>query len=128
MWLDYWDASVSVMHGDSDPVVTLLSPDTVRGDEIAPHKVEEDCQSNAFSVLPLDSCDPSGVMGPMDSGGLPICPQDTRITISDGRWRDDMLCLLNFSSPGNSVYSPVVGGPDWRGLTHWRVIVWDPVL
>ena len=38
-------------------------------------------------------------MGPMDNEGLPICPQDTRITIS---------------------------GPDWRGLTHWRRIVWDP--
>ena len=23
---------------------------------------------------------------------------------------------------------PVVGMPDWRGLTHWRGIVWDPVI
>ena len=37
-----------------------------------------------------------------------------------------MLCLLNFSSPGNSVHLPAVGGPHWRGLTHWRGIVWDP--
>ena len=38
-----------------------------------------------------------------------------------------MLCLLIFSSPGNAVnFLPVVGGPDWRGLTHWRWIVWDP--
>ena len=67
---DYWDASISVMHVNSDPVVALLSPDTVRGggDEISLHKVEEDCRSNAFSVLPLDSSDPSGEMGPMHSG------------------------------------------------------------
>ena len=37
---------------------------------------------------------------------------------SDGRWREDMLCLLIFSSPGNVVNLPVVVGPDWRGLTH----------
>ena len=49
---DYWDVSVSVMHVTSDPVVALLSPDTVWGDEIALHKVEEDCQSNAVSMLP----------------------------------------------------------------------------
>ena len=30
------------------------------------------------------------------------------------------------TSPGNAVNLPVVGGPDWRGLTHWRGIVWDP--
>ena len=37
-----------------------------------------------------------------------------------------MLCLLIFSSPGNAVNLPVVDGPNWRGLTHWRGIVWDP--
>ena len=74
----------------------------------------------------LEFSDPSGEMGPIESGGLAICHQDTRILISDGRWRDDMLCLLSFSSPGNSVNLPVVGGPDWRGLNHWRGIVWDP--
>ena len=31
MWPDYWDASISVMHVNSDPVVALLSPDTVQG-------------------------------------------------------------------------------------------------
>ena len=29
VWPDYWDTSVSVMHGESDPGVALLSPDTV---------------------------------------------------------------------------------------------------
>ena len=92
---DYWDASVSVMHVNSDPVVALLSPDTVRGDEIALH-----CRTNEFSVLPPDFSDPSGEMDPMDSGWLAICPQDTRISISDERWCDEMLCQLSFSSPG----------------------------
>ena len=43
VWPDCWDSSVSVMHGESDPGVALLSPDTVRGDEIALHPLEEDC-------------------------------------------------------------------------------------
>ena len=37
-----------------------------------------------------------------------------------------MLCLLKFSSPGNSVRLPVVGGPHWIGLAHLRGVVWDP--
>ena len=93
VWPDYCDTSVSVMHGDSDPGVALLSPDTVRGDEIALHPLEEDFRTNAFSVLSLHTSDPSGAMGLMDNGGLAICPQDSRISFSDGRWRDDMLCI-----------------------------------
>ena len=123
VWPDYWDASVSVVDVNSDPVVVLLSPDTVRGDGIALHKVNKDSRTHAFSVLPQDSSDPSGESGPIDSGGLTICPQDT---IADVRMCDDMLCLLNFSSPGNYVHLPVVGGPHWRGLTHCWGIVWDP--
>ena len=72
-------------------------------------------------MLPLDSTDTSGEMGSIDSGGLTICPQDPRITISDGKRCDDMLCLLNFSSPENSMYLHVVGKPH-----HWRGIVRDP--
>ena len=47
-------------------------------------------------------------------------------TLGSRRWCDDMLCLLIFSSPGNALNLPVIGGPDWRGLTHWWVIVWQP--
>ena len=126
VWPDCWDSSVSVMHGESDPGMALLSPDTVRGEEIALHPLEEDCRTNTFSVLSLHISDPSGEMGLMDNGGLAICPQDSRFSFSDGRWCDDMLCLLHFSSPENSVELPVVGGPDWMGLNHWQGIVWDP--
>ena len=49
---DYWDASVSVMAVNSDPVVTLLSPDTVWGDGIALHKMGEDSRTHTFSVPP----------------------------------------------------------------------------
>ena len=69
------------MDVNSDPVMALLSPDTVQGDGIALHKVEEDSRTNVFSVLPLDSSDPSGEMGPIDSRGLTICPQDALITM-----------------------------------------------
>ena len=48
------------------------------------------------------------------------------VAIFDVRVRADMLCLLNFSSPENSVRLPVVGGPHWIGLTHLRGVVWDP--
>ena len=112
---DNWDASVSVMHVDPDPVVALLSPETVRNNDIAMHQLEEKCQTNASSVLSLNSCDLSAEMGPMDIEGLPICTQDTRITISDGQWGEDLLCLLIFSSPGIAVNLPVVGGPDFGG-------------
>ena len=123
---DNWDASVSVIHVDPDPVMAVLPPETVRNNEIAMHQLEEKCPTNASSVLPLNPCDLSSEMGPMDTEGLPICPQDTQITISDGQWGEDLLCLLIFSSQGNAVNLPVVGGLDWRGLTHWRGIVWDP--
>ena len=43
----------------------------------------EDSRTNAISVLPRDSSDPLGDVGPTDSGGLTICPQDTLVTISD---------------------------------------------
>ena len=96
---DNWDASVSVVHVNPDPDVAVLSPETVWGDEIALNQLEEKCRTNASSVLPLNSSDLSAELG--HNEGLPICPQDTRITISDRRWGDDMLCLLIFSSPGN---------------------------
>ena len=57
------------MHVNSEPVVALLSPDTVWGDEIALHQLEEDCRTDTFSVLPLDFSDPSGEVGTLDSGG-----------------------------------------------------------
>ena len=78
----------------------------------------------AVSVLSLHTSDSSVEMGLMDNWGLAICPQDSRFSFSDGRWRDDILCLLHFSSPGNSVELPVVGGPDWKGLNHWQGNVW----
>ena len=74
---DYCNASVSVMDVNSDPVVALLSPDTVRGDGIALHKVEEDSQNQVISVPPPpppDSSDPSGEMGHIDSGGADHLP------------------------------------------------------
>ena len=43
------------MHVNPDPVVALLYPDTVGGDEIVLHQLEEDCRTNAFSVLGTDS-------------------------------------------------------------------------
>ena len=97
MRLDNWNASVLVVHVNPDPVVTVLSPESVRGDEIALHQLEAKCRTNASSVLPLNLSDPSAELGSMDNEGLPICPQDTRITISYGWWGDDMLCLLIFS-------------------------------
>ena len=48
------------------------------------------------------------------------------VAISDVRLRSGMLCLLNFSCPGNSVRLPVVGGPHWIGMAHLRGAVWDP--
>ena len=45
---DNWDASVSVMHVDPDPVVAVLSPETVRNNEIAMYQLEEKCRTNAF--------------------------------------------------------------------------------
>ena len=77
-------------------------------------------------MLPRDSSDPSGDVGPTDSGGLTVCPQDTLVTISDVKMLDDMSYLLNFSSQGNYVRLPVVGGPHWIGLAHLRGVVWDP--
>ena len=84
-----------------------------------PRDLEEKCRTNTFAVPHLILSDLSAEMGPMDIEGLPICTQDTRITISDGRWGDDLLCLPIFSGPGIAVNLPVVGRPDWRGLTHW---------
>ena len=40
--------------------------------------------------------------------------------------RSGMLCLLNFSCPGNSVQLPVVGGLHWMGMAHSWGAVWDP--
>ena len=65
------------MHVNSDSVVALLSPETVN--EIAlHHQLEEKCQTNAFSVLPLESIDPSAELGPMDSGGCLSAPGTLR--------------------------------------------------
>ena len=110
--LDNWDASVSVMYIDPVPVVAVLSPETIRNNEIHMHQLEEKCLTKVSSVLPLNVCDLSAEMGPMDTAGLPIRPQDTQIMISDGQWGEDLLCLLIFSSLGNAVNLPVVGGPD----------------
>ena len=48
-----WDASVSVMQVDPYPVVAVLSPETVRNNDIAMHQLEEKCRTNASSVLSL---------------------------------------------------------------------------
>ena len=102
-----------------DPVVAVLSPETVLRNDIVLHQLEEKCRTNTFSVLHLISSDPSTELGPLYIEGLPICPQDTRMMISDGRWGDDMFCLLIFSSPGNAVSFPVVGRPDFKGTGSW---------
>ena len=105
---------------------SILKPDTVRWDGIALHMVGEDSRTYTFPVLPRDSSDPSGDVGPTDSGKLNICPQDNLVAISDVRVRADILCLLHFSCPENSVRLPDVGGPHWIGLTQLRGVVSDP--
>ena len=50
---DNWDASVSVVHVNPDPVVVSLSPETVRGNDIVLHQLEEKCRTNTFAVLHL---------------------------------------------------------------------------
>ena len=45
VWPNNWDASVSVMHVNPDPVVAVLSPETVWGNEIALHQLEK-CRTN----------------------------------------------------------------------------------
>ena len=91
---------ISVMHGDSDPGVALLSPDTVRGgggDEISLHPLEEDCRTNVFLVFSLHTSDPSGAMGLMDNGGLAICPRTlgSRFPMGGGV----MTCYASCISP-----------------------------
>ena len=66
---------MSVVHVNPDPVVAVLSPETVRGNDIVLHQLEEKCRTNTTSVLHLISSDPSTVLGPMDNEGVPICPR-----------------------------------------------------
>ena len=69
-------------------------------------------------------------MGATDSGEPDICSQDNLVAISDVRVCADMLCLLQFSCPENSVQWPVVGEPHWIGLTPVGVVapVGDAIL
>ena len=106
LWPDCWDSSVSVKHGESDPGVALLSPDTVWGKEIALHPLEEDSRANAVSVLFLHTNDSSGEIGLMDNGGLAICPQDSRFSFPMGG--GVMACYASCISP--------VWGQQWSCL------------
>ena len=47
--LDSWSASGSVVNTHPDPVVSVLSPKTVWGNEIVLHQSKEKCQTNASS-------------------------------------------------------------------------------
>ena len=51
------------MHANPDPVVTVLSPKTVWGNEIVLHQLEEKCWTNASSESPLNSSDRSAEFG-----------------------------------------------------------------
>ena len=81
---DNWGASVLVVHENPDPVMVGLSPETVQGNDIVLYQLEEKCRTNTIAVLRLILSVLSAEFGPMDIEGLPICPQDTRITLSDG--------------------------------------------
>ena len=75
LWPDSWDASVSVTDINSDPVLDFLKPDTVRWERLSLHMAGEDSRTHAFPVLPRNSSDPSGDVGPTDSGKPNICPR-----------------------------------------------------
>ena len=60
---DSCSASGSVVHANPDPVVTVLSPNAPRGNEIVLHQLEEKCWINTSSVSPLNSSDPSAELG-----------------------------------------------------------------
>ena len=85
-----------------------------------------DSRIGEFSVLPMGFHDPSIRMGTLDGDELVNCPRDAGISGCDKEWLGDVLCLLRSSSSGNAGDLSVVSGLDWRGLDHWRGIVWDP--
>ena len=64
VWPDNWDASVSVVHVNPYPVVAVLSPETILGDQL-----EAKRQTNASSVLQLNSLGSRFPMG----GGVMTC-------------------------------------------------------
>ena len=106
---------------------TFGTPDTDRINGIVSNKLEHnDSRIGEFSVLPLGFRDPSIGMGTLDGDELVICPRDAGISGCDKEWLGDVLCLLRSSSSENVGDLSVVSGLDWRGLDHWRGIVWDP--
>ena len=119
---DSWDASVSGADVNSDLLLDFLKPETDRGIGIQLHME----RILGLTLLPRDSSDPSGDLGPTGSGEPNIWSQVNVVAISDVRLRSGMLCLLNFSCPGNSVRLPVVGAPHWIDMAHLRGAVWDP--
>ena len=107
--------------------MTLVPPDTDRINEIVSNKLEhKDSRIGEFSVLPLGFRDPLIGMGTLDWDELVVCSRDAGISGCDEEWLGDVLCLLRSSSSGNAGDLSVVSGLDWRGLDHWRGIVWDP--
>ena len=114
---DSWDASVSMADIDPGQVMDFLSPETIRGEGM---KLPMDSRINDFQELPRDSSGPSCQLGVMGSGEPNIWSQDNVVAISDMRVHSGMLCLLNFTCPGNTVRMPVVGGPHWMGMAHSR--------
>ena len=114
---DSWDASVSMADIDPGQVMDFLSPETIRGEGM---KLPMDSRINDFQELPRDSSGSSCQLGVMGSGEPNIWSQDNVVAISDMRVHSGMLCLLNFTCPGNAVRMPVVGGPHWMGMAHSR--------
>ena len=77
-------------------------------------------------MLPLDFRDLSIEMGPQEGDELGISSRDAGISGCNGKEISDVLCLLRSSSSENAGVLSVVIRLDWRGLDHWRGIVWDP--
>ena len=123
---DPWEASVSVADIDpGTPVMDYMRPETVRGEGMKPPMVREDSRNNDFQEFPWDSSGLSCDLGVTGSIEPDIWSQDNVVAVSDVRVRSGMLCLLNFTCPGNSVRLPVVGGPHWMGMAHLWGVVWD---
>ena len=86
----------------------------------------KDSRIGKFLVLPLDFRDRSIGMDTLEGDELGICSHDAGISGCHEEEISDVLCLLRSSSSGNAGVCSVMNRLHWRGLDHWRGIIWDP--
>ena len=103
-----------------------MPPDTNLIDVINSKKSEhKDSRIGKFSVLPLYFRDMSIGMDTLEGDVLGICSRDLGLSGCNEEEISDVLCLLRSSSSGNAGVYSAVNRLDWRGMDHWRGIVWD---